>query len=81
MFGRCLFFTYLCQQFPNINPTHTYIMSATSEYFRRRRVELGLTQAQLAAAAGVGRNAVINWEAGKGVRPSTVAAIRKVLGA
>ena len=56
-------------------------MSATSEYFRRRRVELGLTQAQLAAAAGVGRNAVINWEAGKGVRPSTVAAIRKVLGA
>lgn len=54
-------------------------MSMTSEYFRRRRVELGLTQAQLAAAAGIGRNAVINWEAGKGVRPSTVAAIRKVL--
>lgn len=54
-------------------------MSATTDYFKTRRIEMGLTQEQLAKAAGVGRNAVINWEAGRGVRPSTVMAIRKVL--
>lgn len=53
--------------------------SPNMAYFINARVMKGMTQAELAKAAGVGRNAVINWEAGRSVRPSTIMAIRKVL--
>lgn len=79
MFGECLNYPYLCKQFPNNNQTLTKIMSSINELFKQTRLEKGWTQSQLAAAAGVGRNAVINFEAGKGVRPSTIAALRKAL--
>lgn len=79
MFGRCLDFIYLCKQKPNNNQTLGKIMSSINELFKQSRIERGWTQAELAAAAGVGRNAVINFEAGKGVRPSTIAALRKAL--
>lgn len=54
-------------------------MSAFTEYYKRQRIEKGYTQKQLAQEAGCGLNAIINFEAGRNVRPSTVAKITKAL--
>ena len=80
MFGNYNSLTYLCKQIPNIFQIHTKKMSALTENFKRRRIEMGMTQKQLAKVAGCGLNAVINWEAGRNVRPSTVSKLLSVLG-
>jgi transcriptional regulator with XRE-family HTH domain len=41
--------------------------SLTPEFLRRRRVELGLTQADLAERLGVTQEAVSRWERGLGM--------------
>jgi transcriptional regulator with XRE-family HTH domain len=44
-------------------------MSALAETLRMRRAELGLSQAELAAACGVGQQTISRWETGQGVPP------------
>lgn len=54
-------------------------MKTRDELIQMRR-ELGLTQAQLARMAEIGRLTVIKWEAGGTVRPCTENAIRTAIG-
>ena len=49
-------------------------MTTTAEVMRTKRQALGLTQAQLAEAAGVGRRQIRRYEAGDAQPPLLVAA-------
>ena len=49
-------------------PDHTTPRKTNDSYIARRRIELGLTQAQLGAMVGSSRARVGEWELGK-VKP------------
>jgi transcriptional regulator with XRE-family HTH domain len=55
MYGICLVWT-------KRSKTMGKPLANTADFFRRRRIELGLTRKQIAMAAGVGVAAVGSWE-------------------
>ena len=56
------------------------VVAELGRRLRRRRVERGLNQAELAAAAGVGRRTVSSVENGQGCSLSTLVALLRALG-
>lgn len=55
-------------------------MTSRQDYIETRR-NIGMTQRDVANAAQISLLTVINWEAGKRVRPSTDFAIRSAISA
>ncbi|OHB25882.1 MAG: transcriptional regulator [Desulfuromonadaceae bacterium GWC2_58_13] len=66
----------------NIDPmlTDQAILHEIGQRLNRRRVELNLTQAQLAEQAGIGKRTVERIEAGESTQLSTLVRIVRVLG-
>jgi transcriptional regulator with XRE-family HTH domain len=55
-------------------------LTVDGEALKRHRLAAALTQRELAAAAGVRRETVINLEAGKPARPGSIRKIATALG-
>lgn len=54
-------------------------MQEVGYILKKIRVENGFTQEDICKAAGVGKNALINLENGRGVSPTTIRKVKETL--